>query len=102
MTLYLTCAYYVITLPNERVAALFHHFFLHFYISLKSIEKLITPQLQDQLSVHFTNIGNFLFVSGRPRVGQSVNNKQKVRQAMVKNFRGGWEPPLGQMLAEMA
>ena len=30
MTLHLTCAFKVITLPNERVTALFHHFFLQF------------------------------------------------------------------------
>ena len=31
----------------------------------------------------------FNFYSGRPGVGLSVNNKQKVRQAMVKISRGG-------------
>ena len=31
----------------------------------------------------------FNLYSGRPRVGLSVNNKQKVRQAMVKISRGG-------------
>ena len=39
--------------------------------------------------MHFTNFDNFNFYSGRPRVGLSVNNKEKVRQAMVKISRGG-------------
>ena len=30
MLLHLTCAFEVITLPNERVIVLFHHFFLQF------------------------------------------------------------------------
>ena len=30
MTLHLTCAFKVIKLPNERVIALFHYFFLQF------------------------------------------------------------------------
>ena len=30
MLLHLTCAFEVITFPNERVIALFHHFFLQF------------------------------------------------------------------------
>ena len=30
MTLHQTCAFQVIKLPNERVIALFHHFFLQF------------------------------------------------------------------------
>ena len=47
----------------------------------------------------------FNLYSGRPRVGLSVNNKQKVRQAMVKISRGGQPPtplPWPDMSAEMA
>ena len=48
--------------------------------------------------MHFTNIDNFNLCSGRPRVGLSVNNKEKVREAMVKISRGGGNPPpLGQV-----
>ena len=35
----------------------------------------------------------FNLYSGTPRMGLSVNNKQKVRQAVVKILRGGWLPP---------
>ena len=72
------------------------HFFItfsnNFIESLKSVKKLITPQLQDNLS--------------RPSILQTVNNKRKVRH---KISRGGWQPnppPPPQtwrdMLAEMA
>ena len=48
MTLNLTCAFEVLILPNERVFALFHHFSLQVvHISLKSVQKRMTPQLQD-------------------------------------------------------
>ena len=33
-------------------------------------------------------LATFNFYSGRPRVGLSVNSKQKVRQAMIKISRG--------------
>ena len=39
--------------------------------------------------MHFTNFDNFNLYSGRPKVGLSVNNKEKVRQATVKISRGG-------------
>ena len=34
-------------------------------------------------------LATFNLYSGRPRVGLSVNSKQKVRQAMIKISRGG-------------
>ena len=66
-TLHLTCAFQVIKLPNERVIALFHHFFLQFlHISLKSVKQLNfkTPVLC--ISQILTN---FNLYSGRPRMG---------------------------------
>ena len=50
MTLHLICAFQVIKLPNERVVALFHYFFLKF---LHIAEIIQTPQLQDPLSHAF-------------------------------------------------
>ena len=48
VTLHLTCAFEVIKLTNESV-----NFHYNFYISLKSVKKLITPQFQDPLSRAF-------------------------------------------------
>ena len=39
MTLHLTCAFEIITLPNERVTTLFHNFFLRFVCIAKIGQK---------------------------------------------------------------
>ena len=39
MSLHITCAFEVVTLPNERVTALFHHFFLQFRTIIEIDEK---------------------------------------------------------------
>ena len=108
MLIHLTCALEVITLSNERVIALF-------FLQLQHIVEI------DQKAHNTTTSGppvlcilqiltTFNLYSGRPRVGLSVNNMQKVRQAMVKISRGWWQPhpppppppPWPDMLAEMA
>ena len=105
MLLHLTCTFEVITLPNERVIALFHHFFLQFrhIIEIDHKARNATTSRPPVLCILqiLTTLNSY---SGRPRVGLSVNNKQKIRQAMVKISRGGWQPsPLWpDMLAEMA
>ena len=76
------------TLPNERVIALFHHFFLEFLHIVKIDQKAHNtttsrPPVPCILQILIT----FNLFSGRLRVGLSVNNKQKVRQAMVKISR---------------
>ena len=54
MTLHLTCAFKVTILPNERVIALFRHFFLQLVHIAGIGQKAITPpQLQDPLSRAF-------------------------------------------------
>ena len=68
-------------------------------ISLKSVEKLITPQLsRAPVPCILQILTTFNLYSGRPRVGLSVNNKQMVGEAMVKVSRRGWQsapsPPL--------
>ena len=105
MLLHLTCTSEVITLPNERVIALFHHFFLQFRHIVEIDQKAHNtttsrPPVPCILEILIT----FNLYSGRPRVGLSVNNKQKVRQAMVKISRGGGNPPSPwpDMLAKMA
>ena len=90
MTLNLTYAFYVITLPNESVIALFHYFFLQFLHIVKIDQKAYNsttsrPPVPCILQI----LTIFNLYSGRPRVGLSVNNKQKVRQAMVNISRGG-------------
>ena len=69
--------------------------FLHFFITfsynfdiwLKSIKKSITPQQRPSVPCILQILTTFNLYSGRPRVGLSVNNKQKVRQAVVKISR---------------
>ena len=55
MTVHLTCAFQVIKLPNEKVIALVHYFFLQL-LHIAEIGQM--PQLQDPCPVHFTNIDN--------------------------------------------
>ena len=96
MLLHLTCAFEVITLPNERVIALFHHFFLQFRHIVEIHQKAHnTTTSRPPVPCILQILTTFNLYSGRPRVGISVNNKQKVRQAMVKISRGGggWQPP---------
>ena len=97
--IHLTCAFEVITLPNERVIALFHHFFLQFrHIVEIDLKAYNTTTSRPPAPCILQILATFNLYSGKPSVGLSVNNKQKVRQAMVKVSRGGWPD----MLAEMA
>ena len=102
MLLHVTCAYEVITLPNERVIALFHHFSYNFDISLKSIKKRITPQLQDPLSRAFYKYWQLLtcILVDLEWVYQSITSKRSNKQWL--RFQEGLPPPLASMLAEMA
>ena len=96
MLLHLTCAFEVTTLPNERVTALFHHFFLQFRHIVEIDQKAHnTTMSRPPVPCILQILTTFNLYSGRPRMGLSVNNKQKVRQAMVKISRGwGWQSPL--------
>ena len=108
MLLQLTCTFEVITLPNERVIALFHHFFLQFRHIVEIYQKAHnTTTSRPPVPCILQILTTFNLYSGRPTVGLSVNNKQKVRQVMVRISRGGrgWQPrlpPWPDMLAEMA
>ena len=97
MFLHVTCAFEVITLPNERVIALFHHTFLQFRHIVEIDQKVYnTTTSKPPVTCILQILATFNLYSGRPRVGLSVNDKQKVRQAMVKISRGGegvWKPP---------
>ena len=90
MTLHLTCAFQVITLPNEIVIAPFHLFFLQF-LHIVEIDRKAhnTTTSRHPVPSILQILTTFNLYSGRPRVGLSVNNKHKVRQAMVKISRGG-------------
>ena len=100
MTLYLTCAFEVIKLPNERVIALFHYFFLQFLHIVEIGQKAHNTTISRPLvSCILQTLTTSNLCSGSPSGGLSVNNKQKVRQAMVKISRGGrggggggWQP----------
>ena len=95
MLLHLICAFEVITLPNERVIALFHHIFLQFRHIVEIDQKEHnTTTSRPPVPCILQILATFNLYSGRPRVGLLVNSKQKVRQAMVKISRGGgWQPP---------
>ena len=94
MTFNLTCAFEVITLPNERVIALFHHFFLQFRHIVEIDQKVHnTTTSRPSVPCILQILTTFNLFSGRPRVDLSVNNKQKVRQAIVKILRGEWQSP---------
>ena len=89
-------------MPNERVIALFRHFFLEFVHIIEISKKThnTTTSRPPVLSI-LQILTTFNLYSGRPRMGLSVNNKQKVRQAMVKISRGGeWQLARPDMLAE--
>ena len=73
--------------------ALFHHFFLQFLhivgIGQKAYNTSTSrPPVRSILQI----LRTFNLYSGRPKMGLSVNNKQNVRQAMVKISKGGWQP----------
>ena len=75
----------VIKLPNESVIALFHHFFLQFlHIVEIGQETDNTTTSRPHIQCILQILTTVKLYSGRPRMGLSVNNKQKVRQAMVK------------------
>ena len=66
MTLHLTCAFHVIKLPNERVIALFPHFFLRFLhiveIGQKACNTITSRPLSRPFYKYvqiFTNIDSF-------------------------------------------
>ena len=96
MLLHLTCAFEVITLPNERVIALFHHFFLQFRHIIEIDQKMDnTTTSRPHVPCILQILTTFNLYSGRPRVGLSVNNKQWLRFQ-----EGGGNPlplPLGQI-----
>ena len=93
MLLHLTCAFEVITLPNERVMAHFHHFFLQFRLFVEIDQKANNTRTSRPPVPCILQILTAFNLYSRPRVDLSVNNKQKVRQAMVKISRGGCQPP---------
>ena len=97
MLLHLTCAFKVITLPNERVIELFHHFFsqVRHIVEIDQKAHNITTS-RPPVPCILQMLTTFNLYSGRRRVGLSVNNKQWLR------FQegAGWQPtppPLGQI-----
>ena len=91
------------SLPNERVIALFHHFFLQFRHIVEIGQKVHnTTTSRPPVPCILQILTTFNLYSGRARVGLLVNNKQKVRQAMVKISRGGGgatTPPLARYVS---
>ena len=83
-------------LIKELYIALFHHFFLQFLHIFEIGQKAHnTTNSRPPVPCILQILTTFNLYSGRPRVDLSVNNKQKVRQAMFKISRG--EPPTRQL-----
>ena len=97
MTLRVSCAFEVIKWPNERVNSTFSSLFLTIstYIIVEIGEKAHnTTASRPPVPCTLQILTIFNLHYGGPRVGLSVNNKQKVRQAMAKISRGeGGNPP---------
>ena len=96
----------MLTLPNERVVALFHHFFLQF-LHIVEIDQKAHNSTTSRPTVPciLQILATFNLYSGRPRVGQSVNNRQKVDKQWLRFLEGVTTPPplpWPDMLAEMA
>ena len=98
-------------MPNERVIVLFHLFFLQFLHIVEIDQNAHNATTSRPLVPSILQIlTTFNLYSGRPRMGLSVNNKQKVREAMVKIYEGGGGggggnhplSPWPDILAEMA
>ena len=78
MRLHLTCVSDVITMPNERVKALFHHFFLQFQHIVEIDQKAhITTTSRPPVPSILQILTTFNLYSGRPRVGLSVKQQAK-------------------------
>ena len=72
MVLHLTCAFEVITLSNERVIALFHHFFLQFRHIVEIDRKVHnTTTSRPRVECILQILTTFNLYSCRPRVGIS-------------------------------
>ena len=100
MTLHLTCAFEVIKLPNERVIAFFHHFFLQFLRIVEISQKAHnTTTSRPSAPCILQILTTFNLYSGRPRVGLSVNNKQWLR---FQEEGGNHPPPARYVNTEMA
>ena len=73
MTSRITCAFEVITLPNERVIALFHHFFLQFLHIVEIGQKAHkTTTSRPSVRCILQILTTFNLYSGRPRVGGKI------------------------------
>ena len=109
MTLHITCAFQVIKLPMKELQHFLITFSYNFYISLKSVEKLITPQLEDPLSHAFYKYWQILIciLVDLEWVYKSAVSKRSDNQWLLDLKRGGRTPPpptppWPDMLAEMA
>ena len=98
MLLHLTCAFEVITLPNERVISLFHHFFLQFQHIVEIDQKAHNTTIsRSPVPCILQILTTFNLYSGRPRVGLSVNTSKRSDKQWLRFQEGGWQPPFGQI-----
>ena len=107
MLLHLICAFEVITLPNERVIALFHHIFLQFRHIVKSIKKAHnTTTSRPPVLCILQILVTFNLYSARPRVRLLVNSKKRSDKQWLR-FQGGGgggvatTPPLARYVSRM-
>ena len=106
MPLHLTFAFEVITLPNERVVALFHHFFLQFRHIIEIDQKAQNTTTSTPLSRAFYKYWLLLIciLVDLEWVYQSATSKRSDKQ-WLRFQEGGSRnhtPPQPDMLAKMA
>ena len=104
MLLHLTCAFEVITLSNERVIALFHHFFVQFRHIIEINQKAHnTTTSRPPVPCILEILTTFNLYSGRSRVGVSVNTSNRSDKQWLRFQEGGGgvattpPPPLRQL-----
>ena len=85
MNLHLTSNFEVIILSDKRAMALFHHFFLQFVHIIEICQKAYyTTTSRPPAPRNSQILKTFKLYSVKARMGQYLNTKQKVKQAMVK------------------
>ena len=98
MTLHLTCAFQVVTLPNERVIALFHFFLQFLHIVEIDLKAHNTTTSRPPVPCILQILTAFNLYSGRPRVGLSViTSKGSDKQWLRFEDHPPPPPPLGQI-----
>ena len=88
MLLHLTRAFEVITLPNEKVIALFHHFFLQFR-HIVEIDEKAHHNFKTPVPCILQILTTFNLYSGTPRVGYQSTTCKRSDKQWLRFQKGG-------------